>query len=172
MASAIAAGLAARGLRSSTCAFHWPNSSAARPLAGAQFGNQRDHAGIDAGHQPVGFLATVVAHQQPAGAAGQIGHVRAPLVEDQVQVPAEGIPALWEGCDAGIAAGDFQGDGASGKCFLRLVDPCSTTPIPRAPATRGRRVQRPARPRRAPLCSSRVAVFIASRRRASGDLTH
>jgi hypothetical protein len=29
--------------------------------------------------------------QQPAGAAGRIGHVCASLVQDQVQVPAEGI---------------------------------------------------------------------------------
>lgn len=33
-------------------------------------------------------------------------------------------------------------------------------------------VARSGRNRIAPLCSSRVAVFIASRRRASGDLTH
>ena len=57
----------------------------------AQVGDQRDHAGVDAGHQLVGFLALVVARQHPAGAAGQIGHVGAPLVEDPVQVPAEGI---------------------------------------------------------------------------------
>ena len=30
-----------------------------------------------------GFLALVVAHQQLAGAVGDIGHVGAPLVEDQ-----------------------------------------------------------------------------------------
>jgi hypothetical protein len=94
MASAIAAGLAARGLRSSTCAFHWPNSSAARPLAGAQFGNQRDHAGIDAGHQPVGLPTLVVPADQPAGVAGDIDHVRAPLLEDRIEAGAEAVPAF------------------------------------------------------------------------------
>jgi hypothetical protein len=36
-------------------------------------------------HQSIGFFAFVVAHKQPAGAARQIGHVRAPLVQDQVR---------------------------------------------------------------------------------------
>ena len=45
----------------------------------------------DAGHEPVRVLPLVVAHEQPAGAAGQIGHVRTALIEDQIQVPAEGI---------------------------------------------------------------------------------
>jgi hypothetical protein len=39
----------------------------------------------------IGLLALVVAHQQSAGAAGQIGDVGAALIEDQIQVPAEGI---------------------------------------------------------------------------------
>ena len=40
-------------------------------LVTAQFGCQRDHAGVDAGHQPIGFHSLTVAHQQPAGAAGK-----------------------------------------------------------------------------------------------------
>jgi hypothetical protein len=57
----------------------------------ALFGDQRNHAGLDTGHHPVRFLSLVAAHQHSAGAAGQIGHVRAPLIEGQIQVPAEGI---------------------------------------------------------------------------------
>jgi hypothetical protein len=64
------------------------------PLVAAQFGDLRNHLGADPRHQPIGLLALVVARQHPAGAAGNIGNVRAPLVEDQIQVPAEGI---WRG---------------------------------------------------------------------------
>jgi hypothetical protein len=39
-------------------------------LMAAEYRDQRDHPGVDAGHQPIGFLALVVARQQPAGAAG------------------------------------------------------------------------------------------------------
>jgi hypothetical protein len=65
---------------SSAACRSWPRSSA----------TSQTHAVIDAGHQPGRVLPLVVAHQHPAGAAGQIGHVRTPLVQDQVQVPAEG----------------------------------------------------------------------------------
>ena len=65
-----AGGDAARGLRSSTPVFHRPNSSAACRSWPAQFGDQRDHAGVDAGHQPIGFLALVAACQQPPAPPG------------------------------------------------------------------------------------------------------
>jgi hypothetical protein len=55
----------------------------------------------------VGVLALVVAHQQPAGAAGRIGHVRAPLVDHQIQAGTEPISALLEGRDPGVAGRDF-----------------------------------------------------------------
>jgi hypothetical protein len=45
------------------------------PLVAAEFRDQRGHAGVDADHQPSGFPAFLAAHQQPAGAAGHIGHV-------------------------------------------------------------------------------------------------
>jgi hypothetical protein len=51
-------------------------------------------------NQPVGFLALEIARQQPAGAAGQFGHVGAPLVEDQVEACAQPVPALLECRDA------------------------------------------------------------------------
>jgi len=35
-------------------------------------------------------------HQQPARAAAQIRHVRAPLVEDQIEAGAEAVPTLLE----------------------------------------------------------------------------
>jgi hypothetical protein len=49
------AGEASRGLRYTTRVFHWPIP---RPLAlvAAQFGDQRDHSGVDAGHQLVGSV--------------------------------------------------------------------------------------------------------------------
>jgi hypothetical protein len=47
-----------------------------------QLGNQRDHSGIDAGYLFVGFLAFVVPEQDAARSAGNVGHVRAPLIED------------------------------------------------------------------------------------------
>jgi hypothetical protein len=40
------------------------------------------------------------ASSNPAGAAGRIGHARAPLVEDQIQVGAQPVPTLLEGRDA------------------------------------------------------------------------
>jgi hypothetical protein len=83
-------------------------------LMAAEFGDQRDHAGGATGHQDVGFLPPVVAHQQPAGAAGQIGHVGASLVEDQIQAGAQPVSALLEGCDAGITARDFERYGGAG----------------------------------------------------------
>jgi hypothetical protein len=79
----------------------WPRS----------FGDQRDHSGVDARHQPIGFLSLVVAHRQPAGATGDTGHFCAPLIEDQVKAGAQATPARLERRDAGIAAADFQGDG-------------------------------------------------------------
>ena len=52
------------------------------PIVAAEFGEQRDHGGVDAGHQDVGFLALVVAYQRPARAAGDSAYSVAPLVED------------------------------------------------------------------------------------------
>jgi hypothetical protein len=40
----------------------WPRS----------FGDQRDHSGVDARHQPIGRLAPAAAHRQPAGAPGTL----------------------------------------------------------------------------------------------------
>jgi hypothetical protein len=44
-------------------------------LVAARVGEQQDHAGIDAGRQPIGSPALVVAAEQTARTAGQIGHV-------------------------------------------------------------------------------------------------
>jgi hypothetical protein len=104
------------------CVFYWPSSSAARRSWPAQFGDQRNHAGGDADYQPIGSPAFVVPVQQPAGAAGQIGHVRTPFLQDQIEAGAQPIPAFLEGCDAGVAAADLEGDHCGGKCFLQLVD--------------------------------------------------
>ena len=68
----------------------------------AQFGDQRDHAGADAEYQSIGLLALVVPAQYPAGAPGQIGRVRAPLVQDQHEDGAHPIPALLERRDARV----------------------------------------------------------------------
>jgi hypothetical protein len=89
----------------------------------AESGERRDHAGVDARDELIRFLPFVAAHQQRAGAAGQIGHVRAPLVEDQAQAGAQAIPTLLQRRNAGIAARDLEGDGGRGKGFLQLVDP-------------------------------------------------
>ena len=61
-------------------------------LVGAQYGEQRDYSRVNADHQSIGFLALVVAQQQPAGAAGQIRHIRAPLIQDQVKAGAQPVP--------------------------------------------------------------------------------
>jgi hypothetical protein len=76
------------------------------PVA-AQFGDQRNHAGVDAGHQPFRVLAFVVPGEQPVGTPRQIGHVGAPLVEEQIQAGAEAVPALFERLEPGFAAADF-----------------------------------------------------------------
>jgi hypothetical protein len=59
-----------------------------------QFGDLRDHPGIDPRHQPIGFLPLEVARQQPASTAGDVDHVGAPLIEDQVEAGTQPIPAL------------------------------------------------------------------------------
>jgi len=45
-----------------------------------------------------------VADQQPAGAAGDVDHVRAPLLQDQVAAGAQAVLALLEGRDATVPA--------------------------------------------------------------------
>ena len=77
----------------------------------AQRARPRDRAGVDARYRPIGFLARVVAHLEPAGAAGRIGHVRAPLIQDQVEAGAQPVPVLLEGRDTGVAGTDLEGDG-------------------------------------------------------------
>jgi hypothetical protein len=52
-----------------------------------------------------------------------MGHVRPPLVEDQVKAGAQPVPALLDRRDARVAAADFQRDGGGRKCFLQLADP-------------------------------------------------
>ena len=89
----------------------------------AQFGDQRDHAEVDACYQPVGFLALEVAAQQPAGAPRDIGHFRAPLVKDQIQSGAQPTPAVLQRRDARVAAANLEGDSRGGKCLPRLADP-------------------------------------------------
>ena len=98
------------------------------PLMAAQFGDQRDHAGVDACHQPVGFLALEVAAQQPAGTPRDIGHFRAPLVKDQIQSGAQPIPAVLQRRDARVAAADIEGDGGGRKGFLQPADPLVRMP--------------------------------------------
>ena len=73
--------------------------------------------------KPAAFLSPVAAHQQPAGGAGQIGHVRAPLLQDQIQAGPQPIPAFSERQNARVAAAELEGDGVGGKCLLRLVEP-------------------------------------------------
>jgi hypothetical protein len=76
-------------------------------LVAVEFGEQRDHARVDARHQPIGFLALVVPAQQSAGATGDGGHVGAPLIQDLVPAGAQAIPALLERRDARVAAADL-----------------------------------------------------------------
>ena len=45
------------------------------PLVAAQLGDQRDHAGVDAGHEPIGSPAFVVPAEQPGGPAGHVGEL-------------------------------------------------------------------------------------------------
>jgi hypothetical protein len=73
--------------------------------------------------QSIGFLAHVVAHQQPAGAAGKSGHVCVPSLQHQVEAGAQAIPALLGRRDARVAVADLEGDRGDGKCFLEFVDP-------------------------------------------------
>jgi hypothetical protein len=54
-----------------------------RPPASWQSWGQRDHAGVDAGHQPVHFLPHVVPAEESAGAAGHVGDVGTPFIQDQ-----------------------------------------------------------------------------------------
>jgi hypothetical protein len=56
--------------------------------------------------------------------AGDLGHVRAALVEDQVKAGAQAIPARSEGCDARVAAADLERDGAPRRS-PRMTHLCS-----------------------------------------------
>jgi len=56
---------------------------------------------------PTGRLSCprlVVAHQQFVGAAGDGGHVRAPLIEDQIEAGAQVVPPLLQRRDATVPA--------------------------------------------------------------------
>ena len=89
----VPAEIASSGLGSSSRFFHCSSSSeVGLPLVAAEFRDQRDHAGID---QRVGFLSLVVPAQQPADATGQIGHVRAPLIEDQIRRARSRSQRFW-----------------------------------------------------------------------------
>jgi hypothetical protein len=61
--------------------------------------------------------------RKSAGAAGHVGHIGTPLLQDQLKAAAQPIPTILEGCDAAVVAADLEGDAAGGKRFLRLVDP-------------------------------------------------
>jgi hypothetical protein len=69
-------------LDSLTPVFRWPNSAAAWRSWPRNSATIETTPGSVAGHQPIGLFALVVAHQQTAGPARQIRHVRAPLIED------------------------------------------------------------------------------------------
>ena len=92
---------------------------------------RRDRCALPADRLP----ALVAAHQQPTGAAGQIGHVGAPLIEEQLEAGTQPVPPLLERRDAGITGGDLERDGAGRKCFLHernreqttAFDPSATT---------------------------------------------
>src|ERR1035437_3253677 len=99
-----------RWLRSSRWVFHCSSSSAACRSWPRSSPTSETTPGGEAGHQPIGFFPLVVPAEQPAGAAGQIGHVRAPMIEDQLEAGAQPVPTLLEGCDARVAAADLEGD--------------------------------------------------------------
>ena len=46
-------------------------------IMAAQFGEQRNHPRVDAGHQPITFPSLVVTHPQAAGATGETGYIHA-----------------------------------------------------------------------------------------------
>src|ERR1019366_5687659 len=96
-----------RGLDSSTRVFHWPSSSAAWRSWPRSSATSETTPGSIQVHQPIGLLPLVAAHQQSAGAAGRIGHVGTPLIEDQLEAGAKAIPAVLEGSDARVAAADL-----------------------------------------------------------------
>jgi hypothetical protein len=80
-------------------------------LVAARVGEQQDHAGIDAGRQPIGSPALVVAAEQTARTAGQIGHVprwsriRSRPVRSRSQ-------HFWSARDTRIAGRDLQSNRA------------------------------------------------------------
>ena len=103
MASVIAAGETSRDLRSSTRNLPLAQFLGRLPLVAAPFGDQRNHSEID---QRVGFLPLAVAHQQPAGAPGTGRPCPRPLVQDQVEVGTQPVPALLGRRDSRAAAAD------------------------------------------------------------------
>jgi hypothetical protein len=97
---------------------------------------------IDLGHQLVGFLALVVPAQEAARPAGQVGHVGAPLVKDQIEAGAQAIPAFLQRSDSGVARTDFEADYLDRNRLLQLANPSCVKrdlakllsgPAPRAP---------------------------------------
>ena len=61
----------------------------------AEFGDQRNRAGVGTGHQPVGFLSPAIAHQHPAGADGQLDQLRTTLLEDQIEAGAQAVTTAF-----------------------------------------------------------------------------
>jgi hypothetical protein len=114
-------GVALITLRSSWCVFPWPDPSAACRSCPRSFAITETTPG-PCGSPAGQFLPLVAAHQQPTGAAGHVDHVRASLLQDQIQAGAQAVPALSEGRDARVAAGDFASDGGGGKRGLEFAD--------------------------------------------------
>jgi hypothetical protein len=82
-------------------------------LVTPQLGYQRDHPGIDAGHQPVGFLALVVATNSPMAPPGRSA-MSAPRSSRIRSRLARSRSQRLERRDAGIAARDFERYGGAG----------------------------------------------------------
>jgi hypothetical protein len=85
----------------------------------AEFGDQRGHAGGVRVASRSSSIPLVAVHQQPAGAAGQIDHVRAPLVEDQVKAgtqPAPAFSAPRANSSAFVAGVGWNSRGSAWRC--------------------------------------------------------
>jgi hypothetical protein len=89
----------------------------------AQLGDQRDHAGVDARHHPIGFFALVVPAEHPAGAAGQIGRVRAPPIRIRPRRARRRSHRFWRAATRALRPLISSANRGGRKCFLQLGEP-------------------------------------------------
>jgi hypothetical protein len=108
--------------RSSTRALPLAQFPGVLPFVAAEFGEQRDHARVDAGHQPVGSFPLQSRTSNPLAPPARSA-MSAPRWSRIRSRRARSRSQRLERRDARVEAADFQRDRTREKCSLQLADP-------------------------------------------------